>query len=307
MLPPHFWSKIIAIHTLRGYLDFQFPSPITLFPSLITQNWWVPRLSNMFGCVSSFCFHHSILWFLSDGLWKLKIHFKCFQAIKTQFPWHFRNKTHMHGTHYQCKVTPGAAFDNKSNGSLIQYHYTPSSTHVPPHELKPLLPALTFMHITILPVHLHSARSELNQPTSPCHDHSILHAPTKPISPTPFSAFFTKIWRYYLHLSCLYIWFVGNRVVFRIFYIESRIGHEVCFSLFFSFFSLFDVWVFAFDLFYFNSWGWVFNPWWWSLHLLHLGFQTHANLQTKKTSHLLFSHQPNNREKQRQSRVQAKI
>ena len=45
---------------------------------------------------------------------------------------------------------------------------------------------------------------------------------------------------------------VGNSKVFRIFYIESRIGDEKFASLFFFFFSfffsLFDVWVFASDL-----------------------------------------------------------
>ena len=38
--------------------------------------------------------------------------------------WHFRNETHIHGTHCQCKVTPGVAFDIKTNGSRYQYHYT---------------------------------------------------------------------------------------------------------------------------------------------------------------------------------------
>ena len=77
----------------------------------------------------------------------------------------------------------------------------------------------------------------------------MLHAPTKPISLTSFSAFFTEIRRYFLHLSCLYIWFVGNSKVFHIFYIESKIGDEKFAFFFFSFFfSLFDVWVFASDL-----------------------------------------------------------
>ena len=38
--------------TLRGCLVFVFPSSITLFPSPITQNMWVPWLSSLFG----FCF-----------------------------------------------------------------------------------------------------------------------------------------------------------------------------------------------------------------------------------------------------------
>ena len=60
-------------------LVFIFPSPISLFPLPITQNKWDPPQESLFGCVSSFCFHHSILWFLSDELWKLKTHFSCFQ------------------------------------------------------------------------------------------------------------------------------------------------------------------------------------------------------------------------------------
>ena len=66
-----------------------FPSPITLFSSPITQNWWIPWLKGLFEFVFSFCFYHSIFWFLSDELWKLKTHFRCFQVIKTGFPWHF--------------------------------------------------------------------------------------------------------------------------------------------------------------------------------------------------------------------------
>ena len=82
-----------------------FSSLITLFSLPITQKWWVPRLSSLFGCAFSFYFHHSILWFLSDELWKLKTHFKCFQVIKTEFPWHFGNKTHVGVTHCQREVT----------------------------------------------------------------------------------------------------------------------------------------------------------------------------------------------------------
>ena len=99
---------------IKCSLDFQFPSLIILFSSPITQNWWVPWLSSVFRCVSSFCL---------------------------------------------------------------------------PHELKPLLPALTFTQITILYLHTHSARSELSQPASPCHDYAVLHAPTKLIPLTSFSAF----------------------------------------------------------------------------------------------------------------------
>jgi len=63
-----------------------------------------------------------------------------------------------------------------------------------------------------------------------------LYCLPSPISLTSLSTFFTEIRGYHLHLSCLYIWFVGNMVVFCIFYIESRIGDEVCFSVFLFFF-----------------------------------------------------------------------
>ena len=46
---------------------------------------WVPWLNGLFGDVFSFCFHHSIFWFFSDELWKLKTHFRCFQFPKLSF------------------------------------------------------------------------------------------------------------------------------------------------------------------------------------------------------------------------------
>ena len=50
---------------------------------------------HLFGWVLDHCFYHSILWFLSDELWKLKTHFRCFQFLKLSFQWHFRNYTHI--------------------------------------------------------------------------------------------------------------------------------------------------------------------------------------------------------------------
>ena len=76
-------------------MDFQIVSPITLFPSLITQNWWVSRLSSLFGCVFNFRFYHSIFWFLSDELWKIKTYFKCFQVMDTELWWHFGKHTYL--------------------------------------------------------------------------------------------------------------------------------------------------------------------------------------------------------------------
>ena len=78
---------------LSGCLDLLFPFLITLFPSPITQTWRDSWLKSLFG----FCFHHSILWFFSDELWKLKTHFRCFQVIETELWWHFCKYTHIEG------------------------------------------------------------------------------------------------------------------------------------------------------------------------------------------------------------------
>ena len=43
------------------------------------------------------CFHHSILWFLSDELWKLKTHFRCFQVMETKLWWQSCKYTHIDG------------------------------------------------------------------------------------------------------------------------------------------------------------------------------------------------------------------
>ena len=45
--------------------------------------------------VFSFCFYYSILWFLSNKLWKLKTYFRCFWFPKLSFQWHFHNLTHI--------------------------------------------------------------------------------------------------------------------------------------------------------------------------------------------------------------------
>ena len=57
---------------LRGCLDFQYPSSIILFPSLITQNWWISR---WVVCLDVFPIFVSItqffdFWVISYGNWK---------------------------------------------------------------------------------------------------------------------------------------------------------------------------------------------------------------------------------------------
>ena len=77
-----------------------------MFPSLITQNWGShkKKKKTLFGFVSSFCFHHSILWFLSDELAKLKTTFECFWVMETELWWYFYKYTHISGTHGQREV-----------------------------------------------------------------------------------------------------------------------------------------------------------------------------------------------------------
>ena len=44
-----------------------------------------PTDEHLFGWVLDHCFHNSILWFLSDELWKLKTHFRFFQFPNSVF------------------------------------------------------------------------------------------------------------------------------------------------------------------------------------------------------------------------------
>ena len=63
-------------HTIAKSPLFSISITHNSVPSLITQNLWVPWKKTLFGFVSSFCFHHLIIWFLSDELWKLKFSFQ---------------------------------------------------------------------------------------------------------------------------------------------------------------------------------------------------------------------------------------
>ena len=81
--------KITTWQELRGCLVF-------VFPSLITQKWWDPWRESLFGFVFKFCFYYSILWFLSDEIWKLKI-LRYFQVMETKLWWYFCKYTHIEG------------------------------------------------------------------------------------------------------------------------------------------------------------------------------------------------------------------
>ena len=77
------WSQF-RIRDLGAVWICKFSSLITLFSSLITQNWWVPWRGSLFGCVFKFCFHYSILWFFSNKLAKLKTTFGYFWVMETE-------------------------------------------------------------------------------------------------------------------------------------------------------------------------------------------------------------------------------
>ena len=118
-------------------------------------------------------------------------------------------------------------------------------------------------HLRLLSSHSNTTTSYFTDPSpaNPHHRVTVTQCFTcQP--PTSFSAFFTKIRRYSLHLSCLYIWFVGNSKIFRIFYIESRIGDEKFASLFFFSFFFF-VWCLGKHLI-------------WSIQTRGYGFSTHG-------------------------------
>ena len=74
---------------LRAIWISCFLSFIILFLSPVSQNWWVPQQKGVLGFVLNFCFHHSILWFLSYKLTKLKTTFGYFQVMETESWWHF--------------------------------------------------------------------------------------------------------------------------------------------------------------------------------------------------------------------------
>ena len=70
---------------------------ILVFPSLITQKWWDLCRERLFELVFKFCFHHSILWFLSNKLAKLKTSFESFWVMETKLWWHFCKYKHIEG------------------------------------------------------------------------------------------------------------------------------------------------------------------------------------------------------------------
>lgn len=79
-----FYFEINRAKSLRGCL---------VFGVSITHHseCWDPWREACLDLFSKFFFHHSILWFLSDELWKLKTHFRCFQVMETKLWWHFGN------------------------------------------------------------------------------------------------------------------------------------------------------------------------------------------------------------------------
>ena len=93
-------------------------------PSPITQKLWDPRRETLFGCVFKFCFHHSILWFLSDKLWKLKTHFRCFQVIETELWWHFCKYTHIEGPTVLSSHFPSLSHQSPSSFLFFSFFFS---------------------------------------------------------------------------------------------------------------------------------------------------------------------------------------
>ena len=92
------------------------------------------------------------------------------------------------------------------------------------------------------------------------------------------------LWFFYFFILCLgfRIWFDLLKPVVMGF--QPVVNLFASLFLFFLFF--FFVWCLDFRIWFvpfWCLWWWVFILWWWSLHLLHLGFQTHVNLQNQAT------------------------
>ena len=115
---------MILIWNLKGCLDFQFPSSIT-------QNWWVPQLSSVFGCILVFISITQFFdfWVMSYRNWKhilsvfrlSKLSFHGILVIK-----HTYMGPTVRVTSHQC------TFDTTCNGSLHQWEPNHSSIFIPP-------------------------------------------------------------------------------------------------------------------------------------------------------------------------------
>ena len=121
------------ITTIKG--SFGFAISITHNSIFITHNSKMVRpmveksvwiLFPVFASITQFY----DFWMMSYGNWKHILGVFSFQ--NSDFNGILVIK-HTHESHSQRNITLGATFHNKCNGSLIQYHYTPSSTKESPH------------------------------------------------------------------------------------------------------------------------------------------------------------------------------
>ena len=145
----------------------------------------------------------------------------------------------MSGTHNQGKVTPVRLLMLSSTDTLHTSHYqitTPFSYH-----------------------HKYELASALPSPPSTCSHWLKLSQPAPPrpwkhpscaaiFLPDLFLSFFILLKVFYTFELDSYIWFIGNRVVFRMVYIYFNLEGWLmvgCFLLYLFFFLFFDVWVFV--------------------------------------------------------------
>ena len=135
-------------------------------------------------------------------------------------------------------------------------------------------PTTLFTNMTILHLLPKKSSRELKLKSACPHLHADRHTPSSRTHLICYSIFSFFVW-------CLgfCIWFDLLKPVVM--------GFQPVVNLFAFFFFFFFVWCLGFCIWFvpfWCSWWWVFNPWWWSLHLLHLGFQTHVNLQNQATN-----------------------
>ena len=154
----------------------------------------------------------------------------------------------MHETHCQCKVIPGVAFDNKSNSSLYQYHYTPSS--YPYHHMNwnlCCLPSPSRRSPYSIFTHVVPDSSSTNPRRHVTIMQFFTRQPSR--SPRPLSQLFSQ-----KSEGIIYIWVVytSNLLVIGLYFASFTLNQGLVLKFASLFFSLFDVWVFAFDLFYFD-------------------------------------------------------
>ena len=131
---------------------------------------------SLFGFIFKSCFYYSIFWFLSDKLWKLKTHFKCFQVIKIELWWHFGNFLRNTWAHGRELSNPSQNFCSLQHSTQWLLLMCLSPSHESHWRANPS-------------VHFFRATSFIPNPSQPYFFFSNLtpiHGLTSPICPSPF-------------------------------------------------------------------------------------------------------------------------